>query len=111
MRRLPNADRAIVPERKIMDYLLSTDHAKGAAKAGFFLRFGYSREDWRSLAETMRQHARLQPVVRLRRNDHGEIYEVRGPVSTLDGRNPKITTVWMILDGEIDPRFVTAVPA
>jgi hypothetical protein len=109
--KLPNADRAVVPQRKILEYLLNFDHVDGAAKAGFFTRFGYSRENWSALADALRRHALLQPVVSRRHGEHGELFEITGPISTPDGRNPRITSVWIVLGGEFDPRFVTAVPA
>jgi hypothetical protein len=42
---LPNADRAIVPEAKVRDYLLSNAHPVGRFKAVFFIALGYSAEN------------------------------------------------------------------
>jgi len=43
---LPNADRALVEERKLRDYLLSPSHPVGRFKAALFAQLGYSQEDW-----------------------------------------------------------------
>ena len=43
MPRLPHLDRAVVPEGKIVDYLLSARHSGGRAKARFLEGYGFSR--------------------------------------------------------------------
>ncbi len=44
--QLPDAERAAVPERKIVDYLLSPFHPDGRGKARFFRGFGFSAAQW-----------------------------------------------------------------
>ncbi|HKH48502.1 MAG TPA: adhesin, partial [Thermoanaerobaculia bacterium] len=44
--KLPGADRAIVDEAKVRDYLLSSEHPVGRFKAAFFANVGYTRQDW-----------------------------------------------------------------
>jgi hypothetical protein len=44
-----NANQAIVEDRKITHYLLSSDHPAGRPKAVFFSRFGFQRSRWRRL--------------------------------------------------------------
>jgi hypothetical protein len=44
--RIPGAERAVVDDAKIRDYLLSPEHPVGGAKARFFKRLGFSRHDW-----------------------------------------------------------------
>lgn len=41
---LPNLELACVDERKIHDYLLSSEHPIGRFKAAFFRSLGYTRE-------------------------------------------------------------------
>jgi hypothetical protein len=48
--KLPNAQSAIVPERKITHYLLNPAHPAGGSKAAFFLRFGFTAAQWEQLA-------------------------------------------------------------
>jgi len=40
--KLPNAQSATVPERKVTQYLLNPAHPAGGSKAWFFLRFGFT---------------------------------------------------------------------
>ena len=44
--KLPNFEHAIIPEHKIIGYLLSLSHRDGRGKAVFFLRFGFSSDAW-----------------------------------------------------------------
>jgi hypothetical protein len=106
----PHADRAIIPQRKVEDYLLNAAHPNGASKAMFFIRFGFTRPNWTVLAKALHLHIRSHPVARSRRIRFGEVYEVIGPLSTPDGRNPRILTAWMVLHGSDAPHFVTAFP-
>jgi hypothetical protein len=41
MSQLPGVANAILDDRKITQYLLSTVHATGASKAKFFISFGF----------------------------------------------------------------------
>ncbi len=50
MPRLPHLDRAVVPEAKIVNYLLSFRHPGGRAKARFLETFGFRAQDWQVCA-------------------------------------------------------------
>jgi hypothetical protein len=52
--KLPNAQSATVPERKVTHYLLNPAHPAGGSKAWFFLRFWFHRG---GLAEAGRGNA------------------------------------------------------
>jgi hypothetical protein len=49
MSQLPRVANAILDDRKITQYLLSTVHLTGAAKAQFFMSFGFSPANWAEL--------------------------------------------------------------
>ena len=51
--KLPNAQLATVPERKVTHYLLNPGHPAGGSKATFFLRFGFTVAEWQRLAEAL----------------------------------------------------------
>lgn len=44
--KLPNADQAVVEQKKVVDYLLNEAHPYGRSKARFFAEFGYGLERW-----------------------------------------------------------------
>ena len=109
--RLANAAQAIVPEAKLADYLLAPSHKDGGPKAEFLRRFGFDLSNRQALREALLDHARAHDVVRTRVTPFGRNFEVLGPLSTPDGRNPTIRSVWAIDDGETSPRLITIVPA
>ena len=109
--RLPNADRAIVADRKITHYLLTHDHPRGRDKAAFFESFGFGRETWPRLRDALIDHAKHNPVVSSAMTPFGGAFEVNGPLATPDGGTPYVLVVWMIRAGEDFPRLLTAVPS
>ena len=108
--RLPNAERAVVPQPKITGYLLSLSHRDGRSKAAFFLRFGFSANVWQELAEALRQHAIAHEISGVEDSPFGTRYVIEGMILSPDGRNPMIRSVWFIEADEEAPRFVTAYP-
>lgn len=108
--KLPNAERAFVTQRKVTNYLLSTTHPSGRSKAAFFARFGFTIARWESLADALRRHAQDNEVGQTENTPFGTSYAVDGPLATLDGRTPRIRTVWFIETGDAIPRLVTADP-
>jgi hypothetical protein len=107
---LPNREQAVIPPRKITDYLLSRLHPDGAAKAIFFLRFGFTPDAWGVLADALRQHAEENEVVETQQTLYGTLYVVEGPLHAPDGRTPRVRVVWFIGTGETAPRLATAYP-
>ena len=65
-RRLPGVGCAQVEHGKVIDYLLATAHPDGGPKARFFLARGARAEAWEVFAKTLVEHARLNPVARVR---------------------------------------------
>ena len=108
--RLPNAEHARVDRAKVVDYLLSPEHREGGPKAGFFLRFGFTRQRWEDLADELLAHAVSHEVVRVVPTEHGIRYVLDGILETPDGRNPTVRVVWQIDDEDDVPRLITAYP-
>ena len=108
--KLPNGAQAVVPERKITDYLLSLTHRDGRSKAAFFLRFGFTLSRWEALADALRRHAVDNDVVEREDTPFGTSYAVEGPLLAPDSRSPHVRVVWFIETSEHIPRLVTAYP-
>jgi hypothetical protein len=106
MKRVPGALGAIVTEPKIRGYLL--DGAADHGKARLFESFGFRRSEWRVLMAAMQQHVVNNSVVAESVTIHGRKFVVQCNLPTPDGRNPCITSVWMIDAGAALPRLVTA---
>ena len=108
--KLPNAQSASVPERKVTHYLLNPGHPAGGSKATFFLRFGFSVVEWQRLAEALHRHARENEVAATEQTIHGLRYVVDGPLTAPDGSRLNIRSAWYISPGSDAPRFVSAHP-
>ena len=108
--KLPNADQAIVPERKVTLYLLNPAHPVGGSKAAFFLRFGFTVVAWRVLAGALLRHARDNEVTETEETPHGTRFVVEGPMIAPEGTNLNVRSAWFMEPGSDAPRFVTAHP-
>ena len=108
--KLPNWEKAIVPRKKIVDYLLSLVHEDGRAKAVFFTHFGFTTEDWEILAAALVRHAGTHDVENAVSSPYGMRYIVVGELDSPDGRRPVVKVIWSV-DNENDrPIIVTAYP-
>jgi|ERR1044071_4808765 hypothetical protein len=108
--KLPDFEKAIIPRKKLTDYLLSPSHRDGRGKAAFFVRFGFAADSWQTLAGALLQHAAMHEVTKVEASPYGTRYVIDGNLQTPDGRAPLVRVVWFIDDGEEIPRLVTAYP-
>jgi hypothetical protein len=108
--KLPNAERATVPEQKVTRYLLNPAHPAGGSKASFFLRHGFSIGDWQRLAEALLRHATDNQVVDTEQTRYGTRYALDGPLTAPDGTILNVRTARYTDPGSDAPRFVTAHP-
>lgn len=107
--KIPGAERAIVDAAKVCDYLLSPEHRVGSAKARFFAQLGFEHRNWTILQDELyrfaTQDAQLGGATRF-----GQKYVVPGTIQGPTGRVAPLMVVWIVLNGEDFPRFVTAYP-
>lgn len=75
--RLPHYEQAIVPEQKIVAYLLSFTHTDGRSKALYFSRFGFMVDRWEEFADALKQHAATNDVVESEGSAYGNIVRCR----------------------------------
>jgi hypothetical protein len=90
MSLLPHPDRAVVPEAKIVSYLLSARHSGGRAKARFLESFGFRAQDWHALRDAKIAHATANDITASHQTRFGTRYEIDGPLPTPDGRAPMV---------------------
>ncbi len=95
-------------DRKVKDYLLHPDDEQSRGKSALFQQYGFARAKWEILATALRNHATSNPVVQIASSTHGLKYVVRCNFETPDGRDPCLTSVWIIETGLDHPRLVTA---
>jgi len=108
--KLPNVERAVVPDRKITHYLLSTAHRDGQHKAEFFRSFGFRVEAWEKLATALLNHARQYEVVEIVSTPFGRNFVVEGVLPAPDGRLPNVRVVWFIAKNSETATLATAYP-
>lgn len=106
---MPPSDGLEVERKKAAGYLLNLTHNDGAAKARFFLRCGFTVEDWESFARALREHGATRAVIDEEETKFGRKYRVECQLTTPDEFNPCILSVW-IQTGDRPPRLVTAHP-
>ena len=108
-RRMPRGEALEVEHKKAAGYLLNLAHQDGESKARFFLRCGFKVEDWESFARALREHGATREVIGEEETKFGRKYRVECQLTTPDGFNPCILSVW-IQTGNRPPRLVTAHP-
>ena len=107
--QIPGADQFVIDEAKMRNYLLSPEHRVGSSKAKFFAHLGFEQQDWPVLQSELARFVHEEAVLG-DKTKFGQKYVVAGTVHGPAGRNAQIVVVWIILDGEQFPRFVTAYP-
>lgn len=108
--RLPDADRALVDDAKIRNYLLSPQHPLGRYKARVFMAVGYRHEAWQLLREDLRALARTVEVTPVGSDEYGLRYVGVGRLRGPTGRTLPIVTIWLIPSVGEPPRLITAYP-
>jgi hypothetical protein len=91
--QIPNAERAVIDQRKLHGYLLSRDHQVGRFKAAFFLALGYSPEDWRRLEADLRSQHLPKDATAEERTSHGQKYAIRATLVGPSGNSADVLSV------------------
>ena len=107
---LPNAHLAVVEQEKVCGYLLNPAHPDNGGKANFFVALGFQIENWRALANALRELAESSPAGKSLASAHGTKYILDGRIGTPGGKKPWVRTVWIVDRGAQRPRLVTAYP-
>lgn len=88
--------RRAIARLKVTHYLLDPEHPKGGSKERFFAAFGFKRSAPDVLAYALLDHAATGRVSGVTDDQRGWIYEVTGPLTTPDGRDPEVVSVWIV---------------
>ena len=104
---LRNADRAIIEEQKLRDYLLNPDHERNNGKWRLFAALGYTQRNWERMAEDLREQHHTQECEFSRVTVHGDNYTIvawlQGPLGSAN-----IESVWQFDLGSDVPRLISA---
>lgn len=108
--KLPDAERAVVEDTKVRDYLLSPEHPVGRFKARVFTAAGYHVLQWQRLRDDLRVLARSADVTLARTDAFGRHFVGVGVLTAPSGRPLPVVTVWLISSMGAPPRLITAYP-
>jgi hypothetical protein len=108
--KLPNAERAIVDERKVREYLLSKSHPIGRFKAAFLARAGFDAANWVDLRSAILDRARNGEAILGEASEYGQKYSISGILRGPSGIALEVTTVWILPTPGAPPRLVTVFP-
>jgi hypothetical protein len=110
MARIPNYERAVIEPQKLKDYILSASHPIGRFKEALFRQMGYMQESWELLAEDVRKQHLSQDAVLVEKTKYGSKYVITGNIRGPNGKIVRLKSLWIILEGEDFPRFITIYP-
>jgi hypothetical protein len=106
--KLPNAENAVAGREKVVAYLLNAAHPDNGGKARFFYEWGFTWDDWQTLADALRKAAEDHPVTKVMASPHGTKYIVDGRIETPNGQTPLVRAVWIVDAGLEKPRLAAA---
>ena len=106
---IPDANRCVVTDEKVRDYLLNIEHPDGGSKAVWFHSLGYVSDEWQLLADDLLEIARDCEDFDTVTTRFGVKYKAAGAVGRPNHRPGNVLTVWIVEDDD-PPRLVTAYP-
>jgi hypothetical protein len=105
--KLPHGDKAIIDQRKVVDYCLSPYHDDGKHKARLFEDLlGLTRDHAVWLLDALREAAVSGEAVLGRIDRHGQRYVIDFDLVGPTGR-ALVRSAWIVRTGETIPRLVT----
>ncbi len=105
--KLPNAENAIIPEKNLREYCLNSEHAHGQHKAFLFSKLlGITDDNIYILRDMLETALSENEIIRIQPTDHGTIYYIDSLIVKGE-RSFILRSLWIILFGEIIPRFVS----
>jgi hypothetical protein len=106
MTKVPNADRALIPMEKLLDYCLNPEHPRGKDKAYVFASvLGLTRDKAIDLADLVRPAAVYGDVTKEENTAFGRYYRLDWTIPATSGVG--LRTLWEIASGEETPRLIS----
>jgi hypothetical protein len=109
MAPLPQADQAILPPEKFLDYILNPDHERGRHKARVFRSaLGIARKDWEYLRDQIVARLPSAPFTSVSPTPFGFRYEVPMLMEGLNGKTHEVITAWIVRNEGDPPQLISA---
>ena len=95
MTPLPNCERAVIEDSKLVSYALSPHSERGRHKARMFAQaLGFNLLNWELLKQSTLEALPALPATLTRETVFGKKYEVVIPITGPNGRTVDVLTVW-----------------
>jgi hypothetical protein len=107
---IPHAETAYVPLEKLSGYLLDEDHPVGGSKARWFRGRGYDPSDAAALERDLLKVVQSSENYTEKSSSFGKKYVVSGKITSPQGTEGNVVTVWIVESIDNKPRLVTAYP-
>ena len=111
---LPNYERAVIEESKLVRYALNPQSERGQHKARVFQSaLGFNLSNWTDLRRAILDALPMHPATLINETAFGRKYEVLLSIMGPNGQMANVTTIWQydrLPDGETyhdRPRLVT----
>jgi hypothetical protein len=105
---MPNGDKAVVTDQKLLDYLLNEQHESQSGHATLFrVLLDITPDNAELLKETLLRAAAVKDVSDTTDTPFGRKYSINFSMNGPRGRY-NIMSVWIIEHGLENPRLVTA---
>lgn len=101
--------KIVIPERKILSYVLSTDHPIGKHKARVFRSIGYHTHNYRSFVKALNTLVGSYPANFVKKDQYGTTYSIEGMIKGEKG-NLKVRSIWIVEAQNTYATFVTVYP-
>lgn len=96
-RRLPNAEKAILPEGKFTKYLLGGNNEKGLAKGkAITSRLGYTLDSWKDFRQEIASGVLKYPAIGKGKTEFGERYEQKMILYGKKGTPANVVVGWLV---------------
>jgi hypothetical protein len=105
MNLLPNADMAVIPMEKLINYSLDFGRDPNKAMA-FRLALGYTKNNADKLRRNIHKSLQKYGAAYKGNNGYGDIYEVIMRLTGENGKTANVLTAWIIENGVEFPRLV-----
>jgi hypothetical protein len=93
MNLLPNFQNAVIPVERLEDYVLNSEHPKGARV--FRERLNIERRHAGVLAELIRAGLPKAPAERRDTNEYGDVWTTWHAINGLNAQSAIVTVAWM----------------
>ena len=95
MTPLPNSERAVIEDSKLVRYALNPHSERGQHKARVFAEaLGFNLSNWKLLQQAIVEALPARPATLTSETVFGKKYEVIVPITGPNGRTVDVLTVW-----------------